>query len=36
MGAAERLLDQSLQEETAPDEILTGLAETVINAAAQG
>ena len=33
---AERLLDQTLQEETATDEILTGLAETVINAAAQG
>ena len=33
---AERLLDQTLQEETATDEILTSLAETVINAAAQG
>lgn len=36
LADAERLLDQSLQEETATDEILTGLAETVINAAAQG
>lgn len=36
LADAERLLDQTLQEETATDEILTGLAETVINAAAQG
>lgn len=35
LADAERLLDQTLQEETATDEILTGLAETVINAAAQ-
>ena len=33
---AERLLDQTLQEETATDEILTKLAETVVNAAAEG
>ena len=36
LADAERLLDQTLQEETATDEILTGLAEAVINAAAQG
>ena len=36
LADAERLLDQTLQEETATDEILTGLAQTVINAAAQG
>ena len=36
LADAERLLDQTLQEETATDEILTGLAETVINAAVQG
>ena len=36
LSEAEALLDQTLQEETATDEILTGLAETVINAAAQG
>ena len=35
LADAERLLDQTLQEETATDQILTGLAETVINAAAQ-
>ncbi|ODT58360.1 MULTISPECIES: DUF892 family protein [Paracoccus] len=35
LADAERLLDQTLQEETATDEILTRLAETVINAAAQ-
>lgn len=33
---AERLLDQTLQEEAATDEILTKLAETVVNAAAEG
>ncbi|CAM3289578.1 ferritin-like domain-containing protein [Paracoccus nototheniae] len=32
---AERLLDQTLQEETATDVILTGLAETIVNAAAE-
>ncbi|MFN7004563.1 MAG: ferritin-like domain-containing protein [Roseinatronobacter sp.] len=32
---AERLLDKTLQEETATDEILTGLAEAVVNASAQ-
>ncbi|QDA36921.1 ferritin-like domain-containing protein (plasmid) [Paracoccus liaowanqingii] len=32
---AERLLDETLQEEMATDQILTGLAETVINAAAE-
>jgi len=36
LSDAERLLDQTLQEETATDEILTKLAETVINAAAEG
>ncbi len=36
LSDAERLLDQTLQEEAATDEILTGLAKTVINAAAQG
>lgn len=36
LADAERLLDQTLQEETATDEILTDLAQTVINAAAQG
>lgn len=36
LADAERLLDQTLQEETATDEILTGLAQTVVNAAAQG
>ncbi|TJZ84539.1 ferritin-like domain-containing protein [Paracoccus hibiscisoli] len=35
LADAERLLDQTLQEEAATDEILTRLAETVINAAAQ-
>ena len=35
LSYAERLLDQTLQEEAATDEILTGLAETVVNAAAQ-
>ncbi|MFN3276880.1 MAG: ferritin-like domain-containing protein [Paracoccus hibiscisoli] len=35
LADAECLLDQTLQEETATDEILTRLAETVINAAAQ-
>ncbi|WP_304621095.1 YciE/YciF ferroxidase family protein [Paracoccus sediminilitoris] len=35
LSDAERLLDQTLQEEAATDEILTGLAETVVNAAAQ-
>lgn len=35
LNDAERLLDQTLQEEAATDEILTGLAETVVNAAAQ-
>lgn len=34
MDEAASLLDQTLQEETATDEKLTGLAETVINAAA--
>lgn len=32
---AERMLGETLQEELATDEILTGLAETVVNAAAQ-
>lgn len=35
LSDAESLLDQTLQEEAATDEILTGLAETVVNAAAQ-
>jgi len=35
LTGAERLLDQTLQEETATDEKLTQLAETVVNAAAQ-
>ncbi|MEO1909266.1 MAG: DUF892 family protein [Paracoccus sp. (in: a-proteobacteria)] len=35
LSDAKRLLDQTLQEEAATDEILTGLAETVVNAAAQ-
>lgn len=36
LGDAERLLDQTLQEETATAAILTGLAETVSIAAAEG
>ncbi|MGP9806163.1 YciE/YciF ferroxidase family protein [Paracoccus sp. NSM] len=35
LSDAERLLDQTLQEEGATDEILTKLAETVVNAAAE-
>ncbi|TBN37509.1 ferritin-like domain-containing protein [Paracoccus subflavus] len=35
MDEAASLLDQTLQEETATDEKLTALAETVVNAAAQ-
>lgn len=35
LSDAERLLDQTLQEEGATDEILTQLAETVVNAAAE-
>ena len=35
LSDAERLLDQTLGEETATDEILTRLAETVVNAAAE-
>ena len=36
LSEAEALLDQTLQEEVATDEILTKLAETVVNAAAEG
>ncbi|TJZ90900.1 ferritin-like domain-containing protein [Paracoccus gahaiensis] len=36
LSEAEALLDQTLQEEVATDEILTKLAVTVVNAAAEG